>query len=294
MTQSFDARRWWLLVTKHWSENKKKYSLSLLAIGGLLLLWGMFLIFSGRHAPNWEVQVNSYYIGLYVVGCLYASLLFADLGSKTRGLNYLVVPASHAEKLACNLFYGIVVFFCCYTALYYVVDVLTVKTGNALAYSDWLSRHAAKETFNPQRVANLFGAGDHLDELTGYSIYLLLFYLVLQSAFIYGSLFFARFSFIKTVLSLMLIALLVSLVVSKLIEPILPPGTFKNNLAIFQVFTVKPSTEGNGVMIYSDPSTDKIVSLPTWIGQLLTLLLKFAFAPLLWLASFYRLKEKEI
>jgi len=92
----------------------------------------------------------------------------------------------------------------------------------------------------------------------------------------------------------MLIALLVSLVVSKLIEPILPPGTFKNNLAIFQVFTVKPSTEGNGVMIYSDPSTDKIVSLPTWIGQLLTLLLKFAFAPLLWLASFYRLKEKEI
>src|SRR4051812_20896638 len=100
MNQVFDAGRWWLLVGRHWSENRKKYGLSLIAMAGLLLLWFVFmLITESRHSMDASMQVATYYFGLFLVGCLYASIVFSDLGSKTRGLNYLVIPASHLEKL---------------------------------------------------------------------------------------------------------------------------------------------------------------------------------------------------
>jgi len=60
------------------------------------------------------------------------------------------------------------------------------------------------------------------------------------------------------------------------------------------VFTVKPTASGDGVMIYNDPASDKLITLPEWIGDVLVFLLKYAFAPLFWLATYYRLKEKEI
>src|SRR6185312_1083045 len=128
MNQSFDAGRWWLLVAKHWSENSKKYVLAMIAITGLMLLWFVIIMLdSVNRGFNASMQTSSYYFGLFLGGCLYASILFADLGSKTRGLNFLVVPASHLEKLLCALFYAVFVFFVCYTAAFYMVDFIMVK-----------------------------------------------------------------------------------------------------------------------------------------------------------------------
>src|SRR5258705_1845088 len=103
MNQSFDAGRWWLLVGKHWSENRKKYTLSLIAMAGLLLLWVLVLLISEKRRIVTDLQINTYYTGLFLAGCLYGSMMFADLGSKTRGLNYLVVPASQPEEHFCAL-----------------------------------------------------------------------------------------------------------------------------------------------------------------------------------------------
>ncbi|MEO5682419.1 MAG: hypothetical protein ABIQ88_07235 [Chitinophagaceae bacterium] len=295
MNQLFDAGRWWLLVSKHWSENRKKYSLSLIAIAGLLFLWFTVILtvdtYRGINAP---MQITTYYSGLFVVGCLYASMLFADLGSKTRGLNYLVVPASQLEKLLCNLFYGVVVFFACYTTIFYIADVIMVKAGNAVAYNHWLKDHAAKSVFTPQKVFNIFELPGKESEDPGFFLYLLLFYFVVQAVFIYGSLYFVKFSFIKTIIASLLIALCITFFIAKVVAQILPPGSYHNSITSYQVYTVKEAASGDGVTIYSDAATDKLVSLPGWIGDVLLFLLKYAFAPLLWLATYYRLKEKEI
>ena len=61
MNQLFDAGRWWLLVGKHWSENRKKYSLSLIAIAGLLLLFFFVIIVTESHSIPSEIQLNTYY-----------------------------------------------------------------------------------------------------------------------------------------------------------------------------------------------------------------------------------------
>jgi len=294
MNQTFDTGRWWLLVGKHWSENRKKYTLSLVAMAGLLLLWFSVILVSDRRSLITEIQINTYYFGLFVVGCLYASMLFADLGSKTRGLNYLVVPASHLEKLFAALFYSVIVFFVCYTAIFYSVDIIMVKIGNSLMYSHWLKTHTPGDVFVPQEVFNVFTSPELRRGEPGFIYYLLLFYFVLQSVFVLGSVYFAKFSFIKTVISALLVALVITFLTAKLIVPILPPGNYHNGINSYEVYTVKNTASGDGVMIYSDSTTDKLVSLPEWVNTVLLFLLKYAFAPLFWLATYYRLKEKEI
>ena len=297
MNQSFDINRWWLLVGKHWAENKKKYTLSLIAITGLLLLWFTIIVLSNNHRILEETQMGTYYTGLFLVGCLYGSMLFADLGSKTRGLNYLVVPASHFEKLLCSLFYAVVIFFTCYTAIFYVLDFLMLKAGNALAYNHWLKDHTAGSVFVPTEIMNVFYLKGRQDEPNAL-IYILLLYFVLQAVFIFGSVYFSKFSFIKTVIVSLLIGLLITFLIVKVIAPILPPGNYYRGITSYQVFTVKNGVTVNGVTsgisIYSDPATDKLITLPDWIGDMLLFLLKFAFAPAFWAATYFRLKEKEI
>lgn len=294
MNQLFDAGRWWLLVSKHWSENKRKYTLSLIAIAALLLLWFVVLLLNDTDRSfNDSMQSSVYYTGLFLAGCVYASVLFADLGSKTRGLNYLVVPASHAEKLLCALFYGVLVFFACYTAIFYLVDFIMIKAANAISYSHWLKYHTAGTVFEPQKISNVFSQQEHSRE-PDMLFYLLLFYFVLQAAFICGSVYFAKFSFIKTVLALLVTGLVIAFLMVKVVMPISPPGSYYHGITSYQVYTVKDAPAAHGIMIYSDPATDKLVSLPAWIGDVLLFLLKFAFAPLFWLATYFRLKEKEI
>jgi hypothetical protein len=297
MNQSFDINRWWLLVGKHWSENKKKYMLAPVAIAGLLLLWFTIIVLSDNHRIVQEVQMGTYYTGLFLVGCLYGSTLFADLGSKTRGLNYLVVPASHFEKLLCSLFYAVVVFFTCYTAIFYVLDIVMLKAGNALAYSQWLKSHATGSVFVPSEIMNVFYLKGRQDE-PNVLIYILLLYFVLQAIFIFGSVYFSKFSFIKTVIVSLLIGLLITFLIVKVIAPILPPGSYYHDITSYEVYTVKNGVTVNGVTtgisIYNDPVTDKLVTLPDWIGDILLFLLKFAFAPAFWAATYFRLKEKEI
>ncbi len=295
MNQLFDTSRWWLLVGRHWSENRKKYSLALIAIGGLMLLWFVLILSTDGHRGfNYGMQSITYYFGLFLVGCLYGSMLFADLGSKTRGLNYLVVPASQLEKLLCALFYSVVVFFLCYTAIFYVVDWAMIKISNAATYSYWLKHHSIGDVFEPQHIANVFLPAPENHHAEPIEQYLLLFYIVLQAAFILGSVFFTRFTLIKTVISLLLISLVMTFMVGKVITRILPPGNYYHGITSYEILTYKQIPDHGGIMIYSDPETDKLVSLPEWIGSVLLFLLKYAFAPLFWLAAFYPLKEKDI
>ncbi len=297
MNQVFDFNRWWLLVGKQWSGNRKKYTLSLIAIAGLLLLWFIIVILSDKHVIVDEMQVSTYYTGLFLAGCLYGSILFTDLGSKTRGFNYLVVPASHFEKLLSALFYAVVLFFTIYTTIFYVLDFIMVKAGNAIAYSQWLKGHATGSLFAPAKLMNVFYLKGRPDEPNAL-LYLLLLFFVLQSVFIFGSIYFSRFSLIKTIIGSLLAGLLITFLLVKVIAPILPPGSYYNGITDYKVYTFKSGVTVNGVTtgisIYSDPETDKLVSLPHWIGDVLLFLLKFAFAPAFWIATYFRLKEKEI
>src|SRR6218665_1210883 len=107
MNQLFSFSRWLLFVRKHWAENRKKYLLGLLALAGIIVVWFVFnVLLSPSDSMDRTTQYGTYFVGLFLVGCLYASTLFSDLSSKSKGINYLAVPASHLEKLFTALLFG--------------------------------------------------------------------------------------------------------------------------------------------------------------------------------------------
>ncbi|RYY22567.1 MAG: hypothetical protein EOO04_15565 [Chitinophagaceae bacterium] len=284
MNQVFDFNRFILLVSKHWSENRKKYLLGLIAIAGMLFFWYSFvLIFDSRRIIALDTQLMTYFFGLAVMGCFFGSMLFNEMSSGPKAMNYLSFPASHLEKLVCGLLYGVLFFFIAYTVIFYIVDFAMVSVGNSLTPEPGILSEGLAQ---PAKVINLFGAKSDKPGIEGsipevFRIFVLI-YLAIQSAYILGSVYFAKFSFIKTTIALACIALVFTLFVAKILYPMLPEGGDYNSLTSLSVYT-----EGS-------PGNAKLVALPEWIDDTLQFILKFAFAPIFWIVTYFRFKEKEV
>ena len=79
-----------------------------------------------------QAQQITFFLSLFAVGTFYASQYFRDLGSRSKGINFLLVPASVFEKLLCSVLYTVVLFFVVFVAAFYLVDILMVAIANTL------------------------------------------------------------------------------------------------------------------------------------------------------------------
>jgi hypothetical protein len=275
---AFSFDRWRLLVGRHWAENKRKYILSMVAITSLLLFWFGFIIMVDQnyHLPD-SMQHGTYFVCLFIIGSFYASQFFNDLGSQPRGINFLLTPASTLEKLACSLFYAVLLFFLFFTLAFYLADVLMVALANALQRS----RTDAGETRPPSEVINLFFAKKHNADSVNISFYLVLAFFAVQSFFLLGSVYFSKYSFIKTAIALFVLFMAGLFLESYVMDALLPNGYHAGRLTTY-------------LTVHGDGSGAKVAALPEWIGNTLNVVFSYAFPPLFWLATYYRLKEKEV
>jgi hypothetical protein len=282
MNQVFDFKRWLLLVGKHWGENRKRYLLSLVALAALLIIWYIFVMLLERRKPfEEEMQVGTYYFGMAIVGCLFGSLIFSEAASGPRAMHFMSVPASLLEKILCALLYGVVLFFICYTVIFYLVDFAMIKLSNGILEQYWKERDPSY-VFTATRVTNVFskptGAGP---ELPNIFFYFFVIYINVQSAFILGSIYFSGYSFIKTVIALLVVFLLVIFYMANILDSFMPRGHF-----------------GDGFFTYVIPGKDDEPSrgavLPGWMQTSIKYLLMYGFLLLLWFATYFRLKEKEV
>lgn len=277
MNPVFDFNRWLLYLSKHWNENKKKYLLSLGAMAGLLILWYSFLMMINPKNPmTGQLQAVSYYVGLFLTGCLYASLIFSELSEGPKAMHYLLTPASMLEKLLSAILYGVILFFICYTIMFYAVDIIMVKVGNGVAQAIMEREH---RPFNhPAEVVNVFVSPDR----NGVNLYfyLLLIYFGIQSIFLLGSIYFEKYQYIKTLVSGLIVFLVLVFFVHEVLGSFMPNGWF------FKPFTVyRINDPQNGAMS---------VQLPEWISSILLFIIQYALAPCLWVVTYFRLKEKEV
>lgn len=267
-------------MKKHWAENIRGYLLSLLAMGGLLTAWYAFILLMDRIDPiGIFYQYTAYFCGLYLVGCLYASTTFSALGSKTAGISYLSLPASHFEKLLCAILFGVVLFFIAYTLLFYLIDIPLVHLSNRL-----IQRHPrfwpGTDQLVPElAVYNVFMPKAGLIGEPEYHIWLLGFFAV-QSCFLLGSVYFPRHSFIKTIVAILLFVLVLTVFFNKVIYGTMPVGWQSNFFHWNQ---------------YDDyRRLVRVIRLPTWLDHTSVLLLQYGIAPVFWIITYYRLKEKEL
>jgi len=280
MNSTFELNRWRLLLSRHWLENQKRYLLSLLAIFGLLLCcFGIAIWFGGEHPLQGNIQYVIYSGGLYLVGCSYASMQFADLSSSAKGIIFLSIPASHFEKLLCAIFYSVILFFTVYTIVFYLVDIPMVKIGNELGYDRFMaSDHVPRAGFISDRVIRM------TDYYNGYYnrgfLFLFIAYFPVQSAFILGSIYFTRYSFIKTTIALLFIWALFTLLIIKVFSNLTPTGWRDENIASWGHI--------------DELGQINRIRISPWIEQLLDSLLNYSIPVVLWVITYFRLKEKEI
>lgn len=276
MNQTFDFRRFSLLVGKHWADNRKKYMLSIVAFMSLILIWYVFIMLTDPLDPLAEgLQHVTYYFSLFLVGPFYASQFFKDLSSRSKGINYLMVPASTLEKTLCSIFYVVILFVVVFTVAFYLVNIITVGLAN-LVHPDY-SGVARNGIVHKAHISNIFRIPGNPRNMAQY--FFLLFFAVQSVAFL-GSIYFPKYSYIKTAISITIVCLVIALVGFYFTSFFMPRGGF-NELSTYRVF----SEDGNET---------RVIQLPAWIGKVLKFLFFYAFPPIFWVTTYFRLKEKEV
>lgn len=278
--QYFSFSRFRQLVALHWGSQKKLYLLALPAIAGLLIVWGAFLLFMDNFNPIDDgMQAFTYYWGLALVGCLYSSTIFAQFDNKAHGIAWLAAPASALEKLLCGLLFSTIVVFVGFTLVFYLVDTPLVKIGNELIERQqrlWPGGYPVA----PNPVWSVLHGLPGKNPDSDFHV-LLALYFILQGMFTLGSVYFERYAFMKTIIAFLVFALVLLASDKQLTLHILPHGW-------------KPFTLTNDWITNGDTLRVKEVRVSPWITGPLALLLLAGIPPVFWIATYFRIKEKQV
>lgn len=269
MSNAFSLKRVGLLIAGHWAENRRRYLLSALALTGAMGALVCLKIVNEEDpdiAPH--VQMISYAIVLILVGNVFSSQYFSDLGSRPKAINYLLTPASHLEKLVTALFYTVVVALVVTTVAFYIVDVLAVATVNMMDSST-----------KPSQVINVFGYKSSNSDAAGAGI--IATFLCVQSVYLLGSVYFNKYRYALTAVSGLLIILFVGLFIQYILSPLVPGGDFMLG------------PDPKYLVVVGDGSVNRAIPLPRAVS-VITGLLPFLLPPVLWVTAWLRLKEKEV
>lgn len=267
MSEQLNLKRLGMLIRRHWWENAKFYSLAALAFTGLLILvFGIIVIATRRGVViEEETVVGIYFVGLFLIGTIFASMGFAPLSDKSKGIYWMSIPASHTEKLITIIFYTMIVFPVAYTAAYLIVREL------ALLNIPVNQIRAMREDA---------GAG----KWTAFG-YFMLAGVAMQALYLLGGIYFIRFAYIKTLLTVAVIIMLFVWMVSGL-DANQPKG-------VEDVMHVSRSPWA--VTYYmKDAHQMRVYKIPEAFSDGLIFLMKFIWAPVFWLVAWFRLREKQL
>lgn len=264
MTANFSFSRLVQLIKKQWIENARLYIFSVLALLGLLGLVFLFWITTSGD----QYQEDGAYIifigGLFIAGTVFASMSFSMLGDKAKGTYWLGFPASHLEKLLCMIFYCAIVFTIVYVGCFFAVKSIAFAYVRQIV-ADAPAQYSLRKIdwSDPKgfiQVMKVFGFG----------------FFAVQAFYLLGSVYFSRYSFILTTVIGAAMMFAFGLYLTYLVNNAFPDGY---------------SWNGSYVRNFNEM---KNYSLSSSVQDLLIFAVKYVWAPLFWVATWYRLKEKQI
>lgn len=265
----FSLPRMQLYLQKHITDHYRFYLMGMAAIFGLTTIIPVLMVlFNGDAFTRMNEIAPIYYVGLFSGGILLTSRSFNELGSKEKGIDFLMVPASLFEKFITVLLFTTVGYFLFYHLSFYC----TYKIINSIELT---LRHKPIE-LNYQFLSNP-------DEKK----YIYYAYFVLQAAFLLGATYFHKVSFIKTVLCIFLFGLGLYLVNCILLTFVF--GFEKDMWKRGVPFLMVTKLEGGPVSWHTTA-----YFIPVWLQNIYLFAFSFLLAPTLWTIAFFRLKDQEI
>lgn len=211
MNNTFNIHRFNLLLKRQWLEFGKVYLMTLgIVLAIIICFYG--ISFSNIDEYKKSSIVNNllrFRIPLFVLlGLLFisitASAYFSHLGNKARAIGDLLTPASKLEKYSTAIIYSTIVPILSYLIIFYVVDFAFIQTS--------LNNHTETQ--------NVYENGGYVDRtmrnvdwlffkfllLSNRDFWYLVsictgFSLLVTSVFLSGSIYFSRFQYIKTLVT---------------------------------------------------------------------------------------------
>ena len=266
MSLEFSFPRLIQLIRRQWIEHSTLFIYSIIAIVAInaLLLW--FWTLSVDSVYMEETTYFMFIIGLYVCGFVYASLSFNALSDKAKATYWLSTPASHFEKLLAVIFYTSIMFVIIYCVSFFLIR------GFAVSYiKDLVLTNPKKYTFYPVEWTTSFK-----QVFTAF----MFGFVAIQAFYVLGSAYFSRYSFVLTT------------IVGAVIIGVFIYYTAKLSIAFFgkeyswQGIVVKAAE--------SDERYHRVYELSPFIVGLLIFIAKYIWAPIFWVATWFRLKEKQV
>jgi len=272
MNNTFNINRFGLLLRRQWLDFGKIYLLSLIVIFGVLI---GFYAFNIPKAHDGLPEMDSGYISLRfrypifgIVGFLFISIVassyFSNLGQKSKAIIDLMTPSSTFEKFLAGVFYTAILSVASYLVIFYITDFAFCKYLDS-TFSSFPYKYGPVQIGKIPTVyhayAQLLNNEMDFEEYRGFSF---LPFLV-TSIFLLGSVYFNRFHYIKTavsvVISVAIIMYIVYLSVSRIGE--------------------------NMVQITDSQNNEKIAFTIIFVSSVILSLF-------FWVITYVRLKEKEV
>ncbi|MBN9295484.1 MAG: hypothetical protein J0I41_00670 [Filimonas sp.] len=216
---------------------------------------------------------------IFLLSILFSSTIFSSLSysffsNKAKGIQYLQLPASESEKILVSFIVSQVFFYIAFMACYYATNSIMCTLYNS--FSDFKAKGATPETLKYYK-ATLF---DCIKDNEGW--YSIIASFILSAVAHFGSLTFEKNAYVKTSLLIMPLAALILWL----------------NYTIPHVLIGKEAM-GRGLLYNTgvrvgDYQLQKLLKLPaTWsnfLSYFVPLSLYFCF----WIASYFKLKEKQV
>jgi hypothetical protein len=272
----FSIRRVSRLFLRELAHGYRGMLIAMAAVGGGIVVISAIsaLAASAGGAPAGTVQGDGYFGFfqnlLFLGGFIVTSFAFREVWQAGSGISYLMLPGSLFEKFA--------------------VKLLVNSVGFAAGTLVFMSAAAAVSEALDRLVFG-FGHG-FFDPFTPAVLQALVRYLVLQSFFLLGSIWFRKLAFVKTVLSIVVFGLALAIV-----------GTIALRIGLASHFALGPGHgmrlggwgfDLNGTNFRDLFSPGSRGSTGAMAFKVAAEALFIALAPASWLAAYFRLGEAEV
>jgi hypothetical protein len=262
----FSPRRLVLLLRRDLVHGYRAVLIAMAAVGGILIVFS-FLSMLGRAVQDFYTP---YYVGLlFLGGFLFSSGSFKEMHQQGSGPFYLTLPGTTLEKLVSKLLV---------TSVGYAAAVLVFMAG-ASALSELLNRAvfgAGHIWFDPFSLPILKSAAA---------------YLVCQGLFLLGSVWFRKVVFLKTLLAENIVVIGLA-IIAAIIFRLTLGGLFSGGHPRPEV--VQLFSHGFGNVTVNGHAADALNRGSHVFLTIARVLFWGAFAPVCWVAAYFRLQETEV
>ena len=224
------------------------------AVSGIIVFILSLTIIFGHVSMNSNIFLGNIMPSFFIMGYIFTSMVYSELRTPQRGYLFMILPASTLEKLIVPWILSSVLYIIASLFAMFLINILLI--GVAILFS---GNHVP--LFNPLSPAVLK---------------MFAIYLVTQSVFLLGAIYFKRYHFLKTVLSLFVICMIISFYVGITARLIV----FHN----FQSISFDNNNMPENVQNFFSYTFTPIIKVLFW-GFL---------APFFLLVSYFRLREKEV